>query len=111
MVRGVAKLWQLATSPAHHDVGPIAIKHIDVCLNSVSFDHGDDTEDAAFQQLGTAVMQIRDNIRDPSFYTRRPCLICGKPGHSFAECPSMTGNTPKTFEVCGKLVNLFDKDF
>ena len=46
---------------------------------------------------------------DPSFHKNQPCLICGHTGHSFADCPSMTANTPKTFETFGKLVSLLDR--
>ena len=107
-LKGIAKLRQLSTNPNQQ---PLSVNQIDVCINSVHFDPDDDSEDDAFQLLGKAVMQIRNNVRDPSFYQKHPCLICGHPGHSFAECPTMTANTPKTFEVFGKLVNLLDRGF
>ena len=99
------KLEQLS---AVQDSFPLTVNHIDVCVNSVQFDPEDSSEDQAFELMGGAVMQIRNNVNNPAFHKNRPCLICGHTGHSFAECPSMTANTPKTFETFGKLVSLLD---
>ena len=73
------------------------------------FDPNNSSEDEAFKLMGGATMQIGNDINDPAFCKKRPCLICGHTGHSFAECPPMTANTPKTFETFGKLVHLLDR--
>lgn len=81
----------------------------DICCVKACLDHiqvpDNDEENHLLCAFAEAIYQLDQDLNK---YTARPCLVCGKPGHSFQECP-LVQNSPALRTAYGKFIAYFNR--
>ena len=77
-------------------------------LSTIVFIHSgcedDHAVDLAIHQINAAVHALASDNKSCLSW---PCIVCGQPGHSFADC-TLLQNTPKVETAHGKLKSIMD---